>query len=423
MAHEPREGVPARGPHADPSGRRVSAAEREVLAPSSEEEAAAVVATCAGAGRRLSIRGGGTRTGLGRPATADAILSAARLSGIVFHAPSEMVICAGAGTPLADIEAALATHGQQLAFEPMDHRVLLASTGAPTIGAVASANVSGPRRINGGAARDSLIGIRLVNGRGEIVKSGGRVMKNVTGLDLVKLVSGAYGTLGFLTEVTFKVLPKAEQAATLVIHGLDDVTAIAALSAALGSPFEPTGAAHLPAGMDWSGARTLIRVEGFSDSVTYRLDAIGRLVAAGHRTERIDGTDSEALWRNVRDAAYLADPHSDAVWRISTAPTRGPEVTAAISRQLPGARWFYDWGGGLVWLSTLAAGDAGAGVIRAAMATTGGHATLVRAPDAVRAAVPVFQPLDSVSMRLTEGIKASFDPEGVFEPGRMYLAV
>jgi glycolate oxidase FAD binding subunit len=285
---------------------------------------------------------------------------------------------------------------------------------------VASANVSGPRRISGGAARDSLIGIRLVNGSGEIVKSGGRVMKNVTGLDLVKLVSGAHGTLGFLTEVTFKVLPRAEQAATLVIHDLDDATAIAALSGALGSPFEPTGAAHLPSGMDWSGARTLIRVEGFADSVTYRLGEIGKLVAAGRQTERIDGTDSDALWRNVRDAAYLADPHSDAVWRISTAPARGPEVTAVIGRQLPGARWFYDWGGGLVWLSTLAAGDAGAAIIRAAVARVGGYATLVRAPDAVRAAVPVFQPLDPVSMRLTHGIKASFDPQGVFEPGRMF---
>lgn len=398
----------------------MSAAEREILAPSSEEEAASAVAAAAAAGRRLTIRGGGTRTGLGRPVPADAILSAAKLSGIVFHAPSEMVICAGAGTPLADVEAALAAHGQQLAFEPMDHRALLASTGTPTIGAVASANVSGPRRISGGAARDSLIGIRLVNGNGEIVKSGGRVMKNVTGLDLVKLVSGAHGTLGFLTEVTFKVLPRAEQAATLVIHDLDDATAIAALSGALGSPFEPTGAAHLPSGMDWSGARTLIRVEGFADSVTYRLGEIGKLVAAGRQTERIDGTDSDALWRNVRDAAYLADPHSDAVWRISTAPARGPEVTAAIGRQLPGARWFYDWGGGLVWLSTLAAGDAGAAIIRAAVARVGGHATLVRAPDAVRAAVPVFQPLDPVSMRLTQGIKASFDPKGVFEPGRMF---
>ncbi|MGV8840449.1 MAG: FAD-binding protein [Bauldia sp.] len=398
----------------------MTGAEREVLAPSSEEEAASAVAAAAAAGRRLTIRGGGTRTGLGRPVASDATLSASKLTGIVFHAPSEMVICARAGTPLAEVEAALAQHGQFLTFEPMDHRALLASTGTPTIGAVASANVSGPRRIAGGAARDSLIGVRLVNGNGEIVKSGGRVMKNVTGLDLVKLVSGAYGTLGFLTEVTFKVLPRSEATATLVIHGLDDAAAIAALSAALGSPYEPTGAAHLPAGMDWSGARTLIRVEGFADSVTYRIDALIKLVAKGSRTERVDGTDSEALWRNVRDATYLADPHSDAVWRISTAPTRGPEVTAAIARQLPGARWFYDWGGGLVWLSALAAGDAGAAVIRSAVATTGGHATLVRAPDSVRAAVPVFQPLDPVSMRLTEGIRASFDPKRVFEPGRMY---
>lgn len=391
-----------------------------MLTPASEEEAATLVVEAAASRQTLSIRGGGTRTSLGRPTHTSSKLSSGSLTGISFHAPSEMVIAAKAGTPLREVEEELASAGQALTFEPVDYRALFGSTGEPTIGAVAAGNFSGPRRIQAGAARDSLIGIRMVNGNGELIKSGGRVMKNVTGLDLVKLVCGSFGTLGFLTEVVFKVLPIAEHTATLVIHDLSDAAAIAALTTALGSPFEPTGAAHLPAGVDWSGARTLIRVEGFRGSVDYRLDAITRLVAADARTERIDGSESAALWRNVRDATFLADPFTDPVWRISTAPLNGAELAGIIQSRSPGCRWFYDWGGGLIWLAVRPSDDADVAIVRDAVAATGGHATLVRAPDEIRAAVPVFEPQPEALMRLTAGIKASFDPRGVFEPGRMY---
>ncbi|MGD9739434.1 MAG: FAD-binding protein [Bauldia sp.] len=390
------------------------------LVPRSEEEAAAIVADAAAHGRTLAIAGGGTRAAFGRPVEADATLSSARLTGITFYAPSEMVFGAKAGTPLVQVEAALRGSGQGLTFEPMDHRPLFGSHGEPTIGAVAAGNISGPARIHSGAARDHLIGVRFVNGSGEIVKSGGRVMKNVTGLDLVKLLSGSFGTLGFLTEVIFKVLPLPAHSATLVIHGLDDRRAINALAAALGSPFQPTGAAHLPAGIDWSGARTLVRVEGFPDSVAYRLDSLAKHVSGGHRTERLDGADAAALWRNVRDATFLADPHSDLIWRLSVTPTAAWEVTAAIAAKIKDARWFYDWGGGLVWLAVPPLPDAGAATIRGVVGKTGGHATLVRAPAEIRMRVPVFEPLSEALMKLSAGIKASFDPKGVFEPGRMY---
>ncbi len=371
-------------------------------------------------GTPLAIRGGGTRAGLGRPGSADVTLSTSKLTGIVFHAPAEMVIAARAGTPLAHVEAALAQGGQALAFEPMDHRALYGGKGRPTIGAVASANISGPRRIHAGAARDSLIGIRMINGRGEAIKSGGRVMKNVTGLDLVKLVCGAHGTLGLLTEVVFKVLPKAEHTATLVVRDLSDADAGAALSGALGSPFEPTGAAHLPPGIGAARARTLVRIEGFADAVTYRLQALRSLIATRRDTEIVTGPEGDALWASVRDAAFLAEPREAAVWRISTAPSQGPALAAAIGGRLTGARWFYDWGGGLIWLAAPSAGDAGAAVVRGVLAGVGGHATLVRAPDETRIAVPVFEPLAEPLMRLTAGIKAAFDPAGIFEPGRMY---
>ncbi len=382
-----------------------------------------MIASAAAAGQTLGIVGGGTRSGLGRRSVADATLTSAKLKGISFYEPAELVLGARAGTPLREIEAALSENGQSLAFEPMDHRPLYGTIGDPTIGAIASANISGPRRIMVGAARDALLGVRLINGSGEIIKSGGRVMKNVTGLDLVKLVCGAYGTLGFLTEVVFKVLPKPERAATLLLEGLSDADAIAALSAALGSPYEPSGAAHLPAGVGQNASRTLVRVEGFSDSVDHRLEALRLLLAGWSSTEPIEGDASARIWTDIRDVRFLAEPSERTIWRLSTPPTKAPSVAASIVDELPDAKWLYDLGGGLIWLSVEAAGDAGAAVIRQTLSATSGNATLLRAPDEIRQAVPVFQPLAGPLMRLTEGIKRSFDPSSILEPGRMYAGL
>ncbi len=393
-----------------------------ILSPTSEAEACTAVADAAASGTPLAIEGGATKAAVGRPIQTERTLSSRGLAGITLYEPAEMVIAARAGTPVAEIVRTLDGRKQNLTFEPMDHRVLLGTRGEPTIGALAAANVSGPRRIQAGAARDSLIGIRLVNGRGEAVKSGGRVMKNVTGLDLVKLVAGSWGTLGFLTEATFKVLPKPERVATLVLRGLDDTAAIAALSAALGSPYDVTGAAHLPAGLG-AGAQTLVRVEGLAFSVDHRLGELRRLFRRTAAADLIEGEAAAALWRTVRDAEPLSEPRDAAVWRISTAPSRGPDLAGVIGRLVGGARWFFDWGGGLVWLACPAEGDAGAGAIRAAVNQYGGHATLVRAPAEIRAAVDVFQPEPESIRRLTAGIKAAFDPAGIFNPGRMWAGV
>src|SRR5215213_1835423 len=284
--------------------------------PSTEQDAGAIVAEAAARRTPLSLVGGGTKADIGRPAQTAATLSAAALTGVTLYEPSEMVIGARAGTPLAEVVRTLADKGQELPFEPMDHRPLLASTGEPTIGAVAAANLSGPRRILAGAARDSLIGVRFVNGRGEVIKSGGRVMKNVAGLDLVKLMAGSWGTLGFLTEVTFKVLPVPERSATLVFPGLDDGRAVEALCAAVGSPFETSGAAHLPAAVAGGGARALIRLEGFSTSVEYRLGELKRLLRAYGAPAIVEGEAAAVLWRAVRDVTPLTLPRDTAVWRV-----------------------------------------------------------------------------------------------------------
>ena len=367
----------------------------------------------------LVIEGGGTRRGLGRPMPAGAAAVSLRVrSGVTLYEPAEMVIGALAGTPLAEIERTLAEKNQILPFEATDFRALYGSSGEPTIGAAAACNLSGPRRIMAGAARDSLIGVRLVNGRGEIVKSGGRVMKNVTGLDLVKLNAGAFGTLGVLTEVIFKVLPKPERTATLVLRGLDDARAVEALSKALGSPFEVSAAAHLPGGAE--GPRTLMRLENFDTSVTYRLAALQKLLADFGAADVLDDARSIALWRAIADVSPLASGEA-AVWRVSTAPSRAAALVATLKRTLA-FEHFFDWGGGLIWIACASAGDAGAGAVRAALGAQG-HATLARAPEAVRLSVPGFQPVTPALEALTRGVKASFDPDGILNPGRMYAGI
>ncbi len=393
-----------------------------LFSPASEGECAEIIEDCRRTGQTLDIQGGNTRAGLGRTAPADAILSTQNLTGVTLYEPAEMVFSARAGTPLRDIEAMLAEKNQILPFEPMDFRTLFGAAGEPTIGGVAATNSSGPRRIMSGAARDHLIGLRLVNGRGEIVKSGGRVMKNVTGLDLVKLNCGAFGTLGFLTEVTFKLLPAPRDSGALVFEGLDDASAIACLCAAMGSPFEVSGAAHLPLGVGEGRAQTVLRIEHFPASVNYRLDRLAHALASYGKPAHMDHAATTKLFADIRDCAPLAEPRERAIWKLSVAPTKGPEVIRTIAKSTE-ASWFYDWSGGLIWLAVPAQGDCSASGVRAAIAASGGHATLMRAPDAARAEIPVFQPLSAPLMKLTAGIKSSFDPDGVLNVGRMYAGI
>lgn len=393
----------------------------EVLSPSDETEVADLVARANQSKEPLAVVGGGTRAGIGRPTQTSAILSTSRLTGITLYEPAELVLSARAGTPLAEVENLLASKGQRLPFEPMDHRPLLGSSNAPTVGGVVGSNVSGPRRIQAGAARDSLIGLRAVTGKGDIVKSGGRVMKNVTGYDLVKFLAGSYGTLAVLSEVTFKVLPAPETESTLVLSGLDDEGAVAAMSAALGSPFSVTGAAHHPA-YAREPARTFIRIEGFLDSVADRAARLADDLVGFGSTERLDGGSSAQLWRSVRDVELLGFSPKMPIWRMSVRPTDAPGAVATI-REIFECRVLYDWGGGLIWLGGGSGADAGAGVVRAAAAVAGGYATLIRAARDIRAAVPVFEPLDPALMALTKRLKQTFDPVGILNPGRMYEGV
>ncbi len=372
--------------------------------PNDEAELAAAVADAKGP---LRITGGGTRP-LGNPVEGTPV-SVAGLTGITLYEPGALTIVARAGTPLAEVEAALDNDNQRLPFEPMDHRTLFGTGGTPTIGGVVAANVSGPRRIQAGACRDSLIGVRFVDGGGTVVKNGGRVMKNVTGYDLVKLMAGSHGTLGVLSEVSFKVLPRPAARAVVLIDGLSVEEAVSAMSAALGSPYEVTGAAHAPAGVDGHPV-TMIRVEGFEAQVAYRADALKTLLARyGDSTVETDPDRTAAGWRWVRDAEMFAGTDED-VWRISVKPTDA----IGVARALPGARLLMDWGGGLVWAGVLKGTD-----VRAAMTGIPGHATLLRADPATRTALGAFHPEPAPVAAIAKGLRAKFDPKGILNPGLM----
>lgn len=365
------------------------------MRPESEAALAEIVKNAEGP---LRIVGGGTRE-IGAPVAGD-VLSVAGLSGVTLYEPGALTLVAQAGTPLAEIEAVLAAERQRLAFEPMDHRALLGTEGTPTIGGVVAANVSGPRRIQVGACRDSLLGVRFVDGVGRVLKNGGRVMKNVTGYDLVKLMAGSWGTLGVLSEVSLKVQAIPEAEATLVGCGLENTAAVKALSAVLGSPYDISGAAV-------SGGVAMVRLEGLGDSVSYRVKRLLAAECAGW--ELVEADASAALWRDLRDVTPFAG-REGVVWRVSVKPSDGPRLVEALG----GPEAILDWGGGLVWL--LLTGEAD---VRTEVAAFGGHATLVRAPEPMHAKVPAFQPEAAPVAAISRGLREKFDPRGILNPGLM----
>jgi glycolate oxidase FAD binding subunit len=396
-----------------------------ILVPVCEEEAAGMIRAAAAAGRRLMISGGNTRSGFGNRVEADAVLRSAAISGIVAYDPSEMVMTARAGTPVAEIEEILLENNQMLAFEPIDHRTVMGTEGEPTIGGVFATNASGPRRLLSGAARDSLLGIRFVNGQGEVIRAGGRVMKNVTGLDLVKLLAGSFGTLGFLTEVTFRVAPRPQTEQTLIVSGLLDEDAARAMAIAMGLSVEVSGAAHLPDSVKGrflngrlpDGAATVLRLEGLSASVPVRAEKLAAALGRFGPISRIEADASAHLWHQIRDVLPYAGDSQKPLWRVSVAPGAGAALVLAL-RQHAGVDAFYDWQGGLVWMRMEAEPEAD--LLRALIPRFGGgHATLMRASDALRASTPAFEPQPAPLAALSERIRQTLDPAGIFNPGKM----
>lgn len=411
----------------------------DTIKPETAEQLRDAVAWAAAEETPLEVVGAGTKRGYGRPIQTGHTLDLSGLNGITLYEPDELVLSAQAGTPLAEIRQVLEERNQQLAFEPSDLSALYGEPeGAGTLGGLIATNLAGPRRVMAGAARDYFLGFSGVSGRGETFKSGGRVMKNVTGYDLSKLLCGSFGTLAAMSEVTLKVLPAPEKTRSVLVFGLDDAEACKAMTRALCSSYEVSGAAHLPAavagGSDVSyvagagGGVTALRLEGFGPSVAYRCEKLRAILADLGPTEELHSHNSITLWREIGDLLPFAARPELAVWRLSIAPQAMPAVTAALLASLPQALYYSDWGGGLLWVGVAAQGDAAAAQMRAALRAPGdgaggGHATLLRAPAELRAGLEVFQPMDAAKQALVARLKDGFDPRRVLNPGRMYAGV
>ena len=382
------------------------------LRPRDEADLAELVGEAAAAGRVLAIDGGGSRASVGNPHLEGACaVDLGAFAGVIDYEPTELVLTAGAATPLAEIEALLAANGQMLAFEPPRHGALGGRPDAvPTLGGAIAANASGSRRLSAGAARDHFLGFRAVSGRGEAFKAGGKVVKNVTGFDLAKVMAGSWGTLAILTEVSVKVLPRPAYAGTAVLSGLSAGQACAAMAKACGSPAPITGAAHLPAAVaarldPIGGGRsaTLLRLEGFEATVSVRADALRTLLAEYGGWAWIDGEASAYIWRGVCEVAPLT-PLPAPLWRTSVPASHAAETVAGLGE----ASWLMDWAGGLIW----SVGDA-----PPPLRGAGAHSQLWAG--AVEPRVAAHPQMSDAASRVSQSLKAAFDPADILNRGRL----
>ncbi|MVT50973.1 FAD-binding protein [Bradyrhizobium yuanmingense] len=385
----------------------------------------------------LEIIGHGGKRGIGHAMATNAVLDVSALNAVTAYEPNELIITLQAGAPLADVLALIDAKNQQFAFEPVNTAPLLGTPATGTIGGMIAAGLAGPRRIRAGGARDHLLGAHAVSGFGDSFKTGGKVVKNVTGYDLCKLLAGSWGTLSVMTEVTLKVMPKPEAERTLLLRGLDDATANKAMTAALGSPFDVSAAAHLPKsafraateglgdiagqGEGEAEALTVLRLEGITASAAHRAGSLRQLLAPFGTATLIEDVASAALWTAIRDVLPFAASGAVGawpVWRIVCPPASGAALGTQLARET-GGDVIYDWGGGLIWAALPPKPDAHAPAVRARANAAGGHATLIRATDDVRREVDVFHPQAPGIAALSERVRASFDPKIILNRGRL----
>ncbi|MFP5454526.1 MAG: glycolate oxidase subunit GlcE [Alphaproteobacteria bacterium] len=377
--------------------------------PTDEDQLAALFADAAAHHRTLELRAGGTRRDMGAPRAAD-IVDLTAFTGIVDYDPPELVLTVRPATPLAEIEKLLTEQGQMLAFEPFDPSPLFGEpAGGGTIGGAVLSGTAGSGRLTAGAPRDHLLGLTAISGRGERFVAGGKVVKNVTGYDLPKLIAGSWGRLAAVTEMTLKVLPRPRMVRTLAIEGLSPAAAHRAMACALGGPCDISAAAHLPADGD-RPSLTLLRVQGFAPSVEARCLALPDLLRDHGRPRTLSDEEQAHWWNAVRIATPLRN--APTLWRVSLPAHQSSPLIARLDDGR--GRWLMDWAGGLLWLASDAAPDH----IRAVTAELGGHAMLVRAPAELRARIPFEHPRPSGVMALERRVRRAFDPAGIFESGR-----
>lgn len=405
------------------------------LKPETVDQLCEAVAWANAERKPLNVRGHGSKDAIGCARRPSIALDMSAFSGVTLYEPEELVLSAGAGTPLADIEDRLEQNNQRLAFEPPDYSRLLHNNrpGKGTLGGLVASNLSGPRRLQAGAVRDHFLGFEAVSGRAERFKSGGRVVKNVTGYDLCKLMCGSWGTLGVMHSITLKALPRPEETRTVLIMGVPRDQAAAVLAEALNTPYDISGACWLPESalksssvgmLQLAKAPTIaVRVEGPAPSVAYRCKALRDLLKPHGKPEELHTANSGTLWREIRDVhPFCTDGDDRVIWKISTAPSDSNTVIGKLT-DLNGIETVLDWGGGLTWLAVDAPKVGAEGLIRDAVNAVGGHATLIRGSEDLRGKTPVFHPQPAPLRALTKRLKEGFDPSGILNPGRIYEGV
>jgi glycolate oxidase FAD binding subunit len=409
----------------------------DILKVSDAKDVEQVVRSAIASEQPLEIIGHGSKREIGQPMATNAVLDLSALNAVRSYEPNELIITLQAGVPLSDAVALIDSKNQQFAFEPVDTAPLFGTAARGTIGGMIAAGLAGPRRVKAGGVRDHLLGAHAVSGFGDSFKTGGKVVKNVTGYDLCKLLAGSWGTLSVMTEATLKVMPKPESERTLVLRSLDDLRANRAMTEALGSPFDVSGAAHVPTsslrsevkGLDQLGspreALTLLRLEGISASAVHRAKALADMLKSYGAVEILEDMVSAAAWSSIRDVLpFAANGPLGAwpVWRIVCPPASGGALGREIARE-SGGDVIYDWGGGLIWVALPPTVDAQAALVRGRVDAVSGHAMLVRASEEVRLKVDVFHPQGAGLAALAERVRQSFDPRGILNRGRMRRGV
>lgn len=389
--------------------------------PADDREICALIREAAGTGGSFEIIGAGTKRKLGRPVSAAAFLDVSHISGVIDYQPHELVFSAKAGTPLVEIEAMLGARNQMLGFEPCDWAALFGEpTGRQTLAGAIAADVSGPRRVKHGGARDHVIGCRFINGSGELIRAGGPVIKNVTGFDVPKLMCGAFGTLGVLTELTLRVLPRPQRANTFVLRDCTAEAGLAALIRAAHIPVEATGLVYMHgealrrfhSANSVSPGQALIRIEGSSAAITEKIEVLKQEFRSFDLVV-LDDVETRILFRRIADGAIF-DREAD-LWRLCVPAAAAANAVGTLDPNL----WLADWAGGLIWLQMPATAESAA-KLRRITAEFGGHASLFRASAEARREISVFQPETPVRADLTKSVKQAFDPQHLFNPGRMF---
>tara|TARA_B110000438_G_scaffold270846_1_gene288288 strand:- start:1293 stop:2561 length:1269 start_codon:yes stop_codon:yes gene_type:complete len=410
----------------------------ESIYPENEKEVADIIKKHYKSGKAIEIVGSGSKRKIGKPIQCEKILNFSKLEGIIEYLPEELYIKVKTGTKIDKIENELTKNKQQLAFEPIDFGYLfLGKSNCGTAGGHVSCNISGPRRFKSGSIRDHILGFRAVNGRGEIIKSGGTVVKNVTGYDLSKLICNSYGTLAALTEITFKVLPAAPESKTLIIHNLDLSFSTQYLEKAISTPVEVSGASFLPVDpicnscemnikdtiklndLKYEGSMTAMRLEGSKKSIDERMKNLKKELNVSNKSISIlDTFQSEIFWKKIRNLEIFSATKNNII-RIVIPPSECCKLIYELPKNF---KYFLDWGGSLIWMEACELTEHIFESIRKKVVKHGGYLSMIKNSDYLPYVEDVFT-IDRARFNISQNIKKSFDPKRILNPGKMYTGI